>query len=190
MPALYRYLIPAMWAVWAVYWWLMSRTAKATSRKESTSSRLAYLLPLALALYLLLARDIPIEILRHRFMPRTSGTFALGSALIGAGLLFTVWARGHLGTNWSATVTIKQGHELVTTGPYATVRHPIYAGLLLALAGTALAIAEWRAILAIALALVSFVRKLRMEELWMRQRFGDSYRVYCQRTHALVPFVW
>ena len=190
MPTPYRYLIPAMWLCWGMYWWILSRTAKATARKESLSSRVTYILPLALAVYLLMARDIPIEILRHRFFPRAPWTFALGSTLTAAGVLFTVWARRHIGTNWSATVTIKEGHELVTTGPYAIVRHPIYAGLLLALVGTALAIAEWRAILAIALALVSFVRKLRLEERWMRQQFGESYRVYCQRTDALVPFVW
>ena len=190
MRILYRDLIPAMWVCWWIYWWVSSRTAKATARKESLSSRLTYLLPLAVSVYLLVARDLPIEILNDRFVPRTAWTFALGSGLTGLGLLFTVWARRHIGTNWSATVTIKEGHELVTTGPYAIVRHPIYTGLLLALVGTALAIAEWRAILAIAFALVSFVRKLRVEERWMREHFGESYRAYCQRTDALVPFVW
>lgn len=190
MPTFYRYLIPGMWACWWVYWWVSSRTAKATARNESLSSRLTYLLPLVASIYLLVARDVPIEILNARFVPRTGWTFGVGSSLTGLGLLFTVWARRHIGTNWSATVTIKQGHELVTTGPYAIVRHPIYTGLLLAVIGTALAIAEWRAILAIALALVSFVRKLRVEERWMREQFGERYRAYSQRTDALVPFVW
>lgn len=190
MQTFYRYLIPGMWACWWVYWWVSSRSAKATARKESLPSRLTYLLPLAASVYLLVARDVPIAILNDRFVPRTAWTFALGSVLTGLGLLFTVWARRHIGTNWSATITIKEGHELVTTGPYAIVRHPIYTGLLLALVGTAVAIAEWRAIVAIAFALMSFVRKLHVEERWMREQFGDSYLAYCQRTDALVPFVW
>lgn len=85
---------------------------------------------------------------------------------------------------------MKEGHELVTTGPYAILRHPIYSGLLLALVGSAIAVGEWRAVLAVALALLYFVPKLRLEERWMRQEFGEAYRVYCERTRALVPFVW
>lgn len=73
-----------------------------------------------------------------RFLPPATRAFWSGAVLTAAGLLFTVWARQHIGRNWSAIVTIKQEHELPTTGPYALVRHPIYTGLLLALAGSAL----------------------------------------------------
>ena len=59
-----------------------------------------------------------------------------------AGLLFAVWAREHLGSNWSRSVTIKQGHELITTGPYAVVRHPIYTGILAGHLGTAIALSQ------------------------------------------------
>jgi protein-S-isoprenylcysteine O-methyltransferase Ste14 len=95
----------------------------------------------------------------------------------------------HIGTNWSGTVTIKQGHELVTTGPYALVRHPIYTGLLLALAGSALARGEWRGALAVLIALLALWRKLRLEEHWMREQFGEAYRAYSRRVAALVPFI-
>ena len=60
------------------------------------------------------------------------------------GLLFAVWAREHLGSNWSRSVTIKQGHELITTGPYAVVRHPIYTGILAGFLGTAIALSQVR----------------------------------------------
>jgi len=120
-------------------------------------------------------------------------TPALGWSMVtltAAGIAFAWWARIHLGKLWSGGVERMADHRVVDTGPYRLVRHPIYTGLLLALVGTALAIAEWRAILAVAFALVSFVRKLRVEERWMREQFGESYRAYCQRTDALVPFVW
>ncbi len=104
-------------------------------------------------------------------------------------MLFTVWARLHLGRNWSGTVTIKDGHELITSGPYALVRHPIYTGLLLAMLGSALALGDWRGVAAFALAAGALWRKLRVEESWMQQQFGDAYQAYSQRVAALIPFV-
>jgi protein-S-isoprenylcysteine O-methyltransferase Ste14 len=189
MATLYRYLIPAMWIGWAVYWWIASHTVKLTARNESLSSRLSYICPLVLATFLLLVHNIPVPILRERFVPHVPWSFAIAASLTAAGLLFAVWARRHLGTNWSGTVTIKEGHQLITTGPYAIVRHPIYTGLLLAIVGTAIAIGEWRTVLAVALALLSNVHKLRLEERWMNQNFGDAYRAYCQRIPALIPFI-
>jgi len=86
-------------------------------------------------------------------------------------------------------VTIKEGHELVTSGPYALVRHPIYTGLLLALLGSTLALGDLRAVLAFALAAGALWHKLRIEERWMRQQFGDAYQAYSRRVAALIPFV-
>jgi protein-S-isoprenylcysteine O-methyltransferase Ste14 len=106
-----------------------------------------------------------------------------------AGLLFTVWARTHLGRNWSGLVTIKQDHELITSGPYSTVRHPIYTGLLLAFVGSALARSELRGILAVVLVFWALWRKSRIEERWMRDQFGDAYREYSSHVAALIPFV-
>jgi protein-S-isoprenylcysteine O-methyltransferase Ste14 len=187
---LYLYPFLAMWMSWGIYWWISSRTVKPTARKESISSRLSYIGPLVLAVYLLLVHDIPIAVLRTQVVPQAPWSFAVAATITGAGLLLAVWARRHIGANWSGTVTIKEGHQLIITGPYAMVRHPIYAGLLLAMAGSAMAVGEWRSVLAVALALLSFVHKLRLEERWMHQQFGEVYRAYSQRTAALVPFIW
>lgn len=189
MPALYRYLFPAMWIAWIAYWWILSKDVKPTLRHEAVGSRIAYLVPLVFAGLLLATPTVSTPILRERFIPYSSWSFAGGAAITAIGLLFTVWARRHLGRNWSGTVTIKEDHELITTGPYAIVRHPIYTGLLLAFVGSALAIGEWRGVLAIVLALGSFLFKLRVEERWMRERFGDAYRNYSRRVPALVPFL-
>jgi protein-S-isoprenylcysteine O-methyltransferase Ste14 len=178
-----------MWLSWAVYWWAVSRDVKSTLRRESLPSRLSHIVPLAIAVLLLSAGRVPITFLGERFLPLAEWPFWLGSLLTAGGLLFTVWARLHLGRNWSGTVTIKEGHELVTGGPYALVRHPIYTGLLLSFLGSALALGDWRGGLAFALAAGALWRKLRLEERWMRQQFGDAYQAYSQRVAALIPFV-
>jgi protein-S-isoprenylcysteine O-methyltransferase Ste14 len=104
------------------------------------------------------------------------------------GLLFTVWARIHLGRNWSGTVTIKRDHELIASGPYAIVRHPIYTGLIVAFIGSAMARGEWCSVLAVFIAWAALWRKLRLEERWMVERFGEQYIAYSRRVPALVPF--
>ena len=178
-----------MWLGWPAYWWIASRAVKPVQQRESLASRLSYIAPIVLAVFLIATPGLPIPLLRERFVPRDASVFAVGATLTAAGLLFAVWARRHLGRNWSAVVTIRQDHQLITSGPYAIVRHPIYAGVLLALVGSALAVGEWRALLALAIALTSFVRKLRLEERWMREHFGDAYEQYCRRVRALIPFV-
>ena len=91
--------------------------------------------------------------------------------------------------NWNSDVTLKRDHELMVDGPYRWVRHPIYTGILVALAGTALAVGEWRGVLAVALAFAAFWRKLRIEEALMRRQFGESYARYADRVPALIPFL-
>jgi protein-S-isoprenylcysteine O-methyltransferase Ste14 len=189
MPLVYRYAFPAMWLIWVVYWWAASRDVKTTLRRESLVSRLLHIVPLAIAVLLFSEPRERIGFLGERFLPLAAWPFWLGSFLTAGGLLFTVWARLHLGRNWSGTVTIKEEHELVTSGPYALVRHPIYTGLLLALLGSALALGDWGGVLAFALAAAALWRKLRVEERWMRRQFGDAYQAYSQRVAALVPFV-
>ena len=185
----YRYAFPAMWLSWVIYWWVASRDVKTTVRRESLPSRLSHIVPLSMAVFLYSWQRVRIPWLAERILPLTEWSFWIGAFLTAAGLLFTVWARLHLGRNWSGSVTIKEGHELVTSGPYALVRHPIYTGLLLALLGSTLALGDWRAVLAFALAAGALWRKLRVEERWMRQQFGDAYQVYAQRVAAVIPLV-
>ena len=89
-------------------------------------------------------------------MPPSAGWFWLGLALVVLGLAFSVAARVWLGGNWSSMVTLKQDHELIRSGPYRWVRHPIYTGLLLAILGSAIALGEWRGLIALALVTVAF----------------------------------
>ena len=184
----YRFLFPAMWMAWALYWGFASRGVKAEERQEPVGSRLLHVVPLVVAVALLWASRVPGSVLNERLFPWAPWQFWAAAAVTAGGLAFTVWARLHLGRNWSGIVTIKQGHELVTTGPYSLVRHPIYTGLLVAFVGSALARDEWRGVLAVAIAWAALWRKLLLEERWMLEVFGEQYAEYRRRVPALIPF--
>jgi len=130
----------------------------------------------------------PGRFLNVRLLPWAPWEFWVAAAVTTAGFGFAVWARLHIGRNWSGTVTLKENHELITTGPYAIVRHPIYTGLLLAVVGSALARGEWRGVVAVLVTWLALWRKFRLEEAWMLELFGEQYAAYRRRVPALVPF--
>lgn len=114
-------------------------------------------------------------------------TYTLGIAFAATGVALGIWARISLAENWSGNVTLKQGHQLVTDGPYQLVRHPIYTAFLLLFLGTAICNAQWRGLLAFLLVYGSFFIKLRSEEQLMHHEFGDAYRDYRAQSGALLP---
>jgi protein-S-isoprenylcysteine O-methyltransferase Ste14 len=185
----YPAFFSTVWLVWIITWLVLARNVKATVRRQAMLPRLLNTALLLVAAGLLWARHIPVPGLMARFLPDSQWHFwaALGAVLTLVGLLFTVWARLYLGRNWSGVVTIKADHELITGGPYGLVRHPIYAGLALALAGSGLAVGQWRAVLAMALALIAIVHRIIVEERFMREQFGAAYDAYAQRVRAIIP---
>ncbi|HEX3860116.1 MAG TPA: isoprenylcysteine carboxylmethyltransferase family protein [Stellaceae bacterium] len=178
-------IIISLWIFWLIGWLLAARHVKPTRWEECRMSRMSYSAPSILAL-LLLAVPSLIPPLRGRFLPIGIVLPVIGALLTAAGLVLAFWARWHLGRNWSSIVMVKDQHTLIRTGPYRVVRHPIYTGLLIALAGTALAIGEWRALLALALMLGSLLRKMQLEEERMRLTFPE-YTDYCRHSWALFP---
>jgi protein-S-isoprenylcysteine O-methyltransferase Ste14 len=185
----YQWILAAIWLTWLVYWMLARRNIKRTVRKEEIGSRLLHVIPILLAALLLLFNRVPIGFLNYQLFPRSIWELWLGSLITVIGLLFTVWARVHIGRNWSGMVTVKDNHELITSGPYGIVRHPIYTGLLIAFIGSAVVRDEIRGVMAVVLVFAALWRKLRLEERWMHELFGDQYLAYCQRVPALVPFL-
>jgi protein-S-isoprenylcysteine O-methyltransferase Ste14 len=178
-----------LWVAWLLYWWIAARNVKVTRRREGMPSRLAHIVPLALAAWMLAAPRLPGGVLGGRFLPATLSVYLVGVLVLAAGLAFTVWARVILGRNWSGTVTLKEGHELIRSGPYRFVRHPIYTGLLVAFAGSAIARGEWRGLVALAIAFAALWRKLKLEERWLGETFGDAYERYRAEVPALIPFL-
>jgi protein-S-isoprenylcysteine O-methyltransferase Ste14 len=94
----------------------------------------------------------------------------------------------HLGGNWSGSVTVKEGHELIRSGPYAYVRHPIYTGLLAAVLGTVIVSDTVRAVIGLAIIAAALVRKLYTEERFMCETFTGQYQRYSAEVPALIPF--
>lgn len=150
-------------------------------------SRLSYTLPLFLACALLVVPKAHRGWLGYPFVPLNAATEWIGAAVTLAGLLLAVWARRSLGGNWSAMVTLKEGHELIRSGPYRRIRHPIYSGILLAFLGTALAVGRIAGLAAFAIAWASFWTKARREEAFLAQEFGDQFEVHRKRTGMFLP---
>jgi protein-S-isoprenylcysteine O-methyltransferase Ste14 len=178
-----------VWAAWAIYWLVSAIGNKATERRESPASRMAHVVPLVAGGVLIAWRDSPwASVLGLRLWQRSLALYWIGLAVLVAGLGFATWARVHLGRNWSGVVTVKEGHELIRTGPYGYVRHPIYAGVLTGLIGTVICSGTLRAVLGLLVIAIALARKVRIEEAMMRETFPGQYQKYCEEVPALIPF--
>lgn len=189
MPAYLKAALMLCWLVVLIYWGGSALHAKPVARNESRRRQLlAYWLPLAVAVFLLgPGHWFGHSWLREQFVPHSTTVFAIALLLGAAGAVVAIWARHQLGRNWSGNVQIKQEHVLITNGPYAWVRHPIYSGLLLLFCGTALMVGDWRGIIAVAIVFTSFWFKLHQEERFLARHFGAPYLDYARRTKRLIP---
>jgi protein-S-isoprenylcysteine O-methyltransferase Ste14 len=176
------HLVRDLWMVLGLSWLVAAFRRTRAQKREPTVERLAHLLVMAAAFGLLYDPNFRQGIVARRFVPEAGWIAWVGVALTAAGVAVAIWARRHLGKYWSAEVTIRTGHELIPTGPYARIRHPIYTGILLALAGTTLAIGEYRALVALAIAVFGFVRKARKEESFLAGQFSAAFEQHRRLT--------
>src|SRR3954447_15519396 len=134
MPVDFYQCAVGIWIVTAAFWLFEALRGKQTARGEPPIVRALHLSLMAVAFALLfIGAAGRVDFLGARFVPERGWVGATGLCLTVAGCAIAVWARVMLGSNWSGTVTLKRDHELVRTGPYALVRHPIYSGFLLAM---------------------------------------------------------
>src|SRR5580700_10411511 len=187
---LFESFFPVLWIAFLVYWRIKAAGTKTTQRSEPAAPGILRTLAFLIVIVLLSTTRIPLPWLYRQLWPSGIWPFGVGAAITVVRLLFAVWARQHLATNWSSSVTIKQGHELITTGPYALIRHPIYTGILTGFLGTAIALSQVRGFIGFVLVFLGFWTKLRMEERWMRSQFGETYATYAHQTAALVPYLF
>ena len=176
------------WLIFGLYWLISAFKRKATKKRETYAQRFAYTIPLIVAFYFLFrpaAHNYPW--LGTRFVPAAIAWQWLGAGLTAAGVAVAIWARWHLGSNWSGVVTLKEGHELIRTGPYKTIRHPIYTGILLSLFGTMITIGEVRGLVGLAGAWLSFYIKARREESFLEQEFGPAFAEHRRHTGMFFP---
>jgi protein-S-isoprenylcysteine O-methyltransferase Ste14 len=179
-----------LWVAFLVVWIVWGFKTKAIQQREGMSSRLPYTLLNVAGFYLMFSGDVPQEFLRARLFSPSIWSNALGIAITAAGIAFAMWARAYLGGNWSSSVTVKVDHQLIRTGPYRWVRHPIYTGMISALVGTAIVRHQVRGVIAVALVYVGFKLKSKIEERTMTQTFGAQYEDYSRTTGAIVPRLW
>jgi protein-S-isoprenylcysteine O-methyltransferase Ste14 len=182
-----------LFAVLVVVWLAAAPFSRRTVRRESRASRLKYMLPAIVAGVLLSGRRLGVgglEWLDARVVPVAAWVGPLSAAVTAAGVAFAIWARATLGRNWSGTVTLKQDHELIERGPYAIVRHPIYTGFVVAIAGIALELGTVRVLIAVVAIAAAFALKLRVEERFLGEQFGAAHDAYRRRVRALVPYLW
>jgi len=173
-----------------VYWQISARAAKETVYRQPALIRwLTRAAPIA-GYVLVFVPYLSVGWFGQRFLPESFPIRLAGVALCTAGLAFAVWARRTIGANWSGAVTLKKDHELIQFGPYRIVRHPIYAGLLLAIVGTAAVLGEVRGIVAVVVTALGFANKIRAEERLMMQQFPSEYPPYRTRVKRLIPFIY
>ena len=178
-----------LWMGWVAYWIVAARHTLTNQRTESLLTGASYRVLLVLGIILLAFPEYRLSPANPILWPQSAFTMAIGLGLAIIGLGIAVWARRHLGRYWSGRITLKVDHQVIQSGPYAFVRHPIYSGILLALLGTVISIGTVRSCIAIVLMFLSFVVKLTLEERWLCAHFGAEYEKYRRRVKALIPGV-
>jgi protein-S-isoprenylcysteine O-methyltransferase Ste14 len=173
-------------AGWAVFWlyWLVA--ALSVKRGHVAWSRHLRIRAVIFVAAIVLVRA---GALRGRGVTTEPWRAGLGLVLFVLGLAFAIWARVHIGRNWGTPMTKKDEPELVTSGPYHLVRHPIYSGILVAAVGTAVAL-NWRWLTAVLLIGVYFVYSATVEERYLTEQFPNTYPAYKRSTKMLVPFIF
>lgn len=175
------------WEAVGLVWLVGAAFTKRTVHVQSFGPRLFYLALAVLGFGLLFSNWFRQGWLGTRVIQDWSSLRYLGLGLTVAGCMFAIWARLKLGGNWSGRATVKEGHQLVTSGPYALARHPIYTGFLTAAVGTALASGEVHDLLALVVIVMMLMLKMSQEERLMVQTFPTAYPAYRRRVKALIP---
>lgn len=177
------------WCWWAflIIWVVTAIRTKRTRIAESFLDQLTYRVITVIGGLLIFDSGIRGGVLATPIIPWTPLLYDIGVALTALGILFACWARFHLGRNWSGNVTIKTDHELIRTGPYARIRHPIYTGILLAIFGTGMATDAWRCVIGFAFVLLGFWLKARREETVLEKEFGPKFAEHLRLTGMFLP---
>jgi protein-S-isoprenylcysteine O-methyltransferase Ste14 len=170
------------WLAFWVYWLAMSANVK-TGR-----TRWGQFAGFRVALIIIVLLLLRFKLLKGHAVVTSPLLEGIGLAFWVLGLALAVWARVYIGRNWGMPMTRKDSPDLVTSGPYHLIRHPIYAGILLALVGTTVAVSlYWLA--AVVLIGAYFIYSAVNEEHYMTEQFPDSYPAYKHATKMLIPFL-
>lgn len=189
-------VVGLLWAAFVLFWLVMAQFNKKGVKGAVRRSGGAWAMRLAILVGVLIVVSFRgrggamLLVGISRAFPVHPGIVGewLGVGLVAIGFGIAFWARGYLGRNWGMPMSLRQGHELVTSGPYAYVRHPIYSGIMLAMVGAAVVEGLLWLVL-FTLYFAYFLYSARTEEKMMVAQFPDAYPAYRRRTKMLIPFV-
>jgi protein-S-isoprenylcysteine O-methyltransferase len=187
-------MAPAFWATYAAWGltevWVFSRDRRRVAgRSADRGSLWAIVVVIVLAIFV--AFGARARLPGARIAAGEPYLFWTGIALAWAGLALRLWAVTTLGRFFRTTVVVQDGHELVTRGPYARLRHPAYTGSIATLVGLGLAFGNWISLAAMAVgALLAYAWRIPAEEAALAGRFGEAWAAHKARTWAVVPWVW
>ena len=187
MELFFRIAFGCAWGALVLVWAWGWRNSKATSHRAPGLNSLIPYLPVLIGAALLKMPVLPDSWIKEPLWPHSFALDAAGLAITVLGVVFAIWSRVTLGRNWSSVPQVKQQHELVVKGPYRIVRHPIYTGLILAVAGTGLSLDKGIGLCMAALVFASYWLKIRVEEKLMMETFPEAYPEYRRRVKALIP---
>jgi protein-S-isoprenylcysteine O-methyltransferase Ste14 len=176
-----------LWLLLALVWFALSFTIKSAKRTETIVERFQHVVPLLLSFWLLFAPNRYLLWLNFRLWPDSPLFWWTGLVITAAGVGISIWARLSLGTNWSGMVTLKDNHELIRTGLYSRIRHPIYTGIFFAAIGVGVIQGQLRCLLGVLILLVTFHFKAKREEGFLYQEFGPSFVEHHRRTGMFLP---
>ncbi len=176
-------IIGVGWIVFWAYWLVMAFTAKAEQSRWTRFAgvRVGLILAILLVFRLRVFKG-------HAVATDDPWLLGIGLACFVLGLALAVWARVYLGRNWGMPMSRRADPELVTTGPYRRVRHPIYSGLILAMVGTAMAVSLYW-LNAVAISGAYFLFSAVIEERTMAKLFPAAYPPYKRATKMLIPYL-
>jgi protein-S-isoprenylcysteine O-methyltransferase Ste14 len=185
-PAIRMLASAAIWLVMIVYWNSSVRKIRPVVKAEDAKSIARRQLLLNLAILMLF---VPVPGLTRQFLAPTRAAVAAGFTVQAGSALFYFWTKRYLGRFWSSAVAIMKDHQLVRTGPYRLIRHPLYTGMLGMFFGTAIVSGQYHALIGAALGVFVYWGKIRIEERALSEAFGAEYNDYKRHSSALIPWL-
>ena len=186
-----QYIILICWIVFLLYWFVSWSSVKPTQERIWGGGRFRWII-IGIVMIVLFTKifGLTIPFLTISLISPSVLLSVASVILVIVGLVIALVARRTLAGNWSKDVDVKVDHELITTGIYRYVRHPIYTGVLLMGLGSVLMIGTTNVLLVFLAMLGFFWFKARQEEKLLTKHFPKEYPAYKNHTKALIPFVW
>ena len=174
-----------LWLLWVISWWLAARWSARTLKTTRPGERVLEVLLTLSGSYGLMLGGMPT--LSPHIYPLSVVVAWTLAGLVACGFALCWWARLHLGRMWSMNITLKQDHQIIDTGPYALVRHPIYTGLLLTAWATAATDNSGLGMAGAGLMTLGIYMKARREEQLLNAELAAAYDTYRRRVPMLLP---